>query len=215
MLSQKSNLRLIVKSVFLMITFTGCIAIPSSPVPRFYVLEAVKIGDSAPFSDVIVGVGPIKIAQYLDRPHMVTQHDDKTVQFSQFDRWSEPLDEGIARLLTANLTVLLTGGTFTQYPWNPSMDMRYQVVVNIIRIKSDFAKGMEMTVQWQIIDARNTRSLAIEDAVFNQPIIPPTYAGLAKALSTACASLSQAIANDLRNQGDDNENKIKDRKGLK
>ena len=179
---------------------SGCLSIPTSRTPQFYTLSAA--GDPASqklkiASDVIIGVGPIKIPNYLDRPQIVTRDKNKMLQFAQFDRWGEALDTGLARLIREDLTIMLPQAKLTLYPWNPSIAVKYQVVVEIVQLDSELDQNMDLVVQWTIIDVQNSKALVIKRSEFHQPIIPQNYLGLTQMLSTACASLSSQIAEAL------------------
>ena len=187
--------------VCLALVLSGCISVSSSPTPRFYMLQAVhenpasKKINIAP--DVVIGVGPVKIPEYQDRPQIVTQGKEKTLKFAQFDRWGESLDLGMARLVGENLAVILPEAKFTLYPWNSSIPVKYQVVVEIVQLDSELDKDLFLAAQWLIIDAQNAKTMIIKRSEFRQPIIPQNYSGLVKTLSTACASLSSEIAEAL------------------
>ena len=187
--------------VCLALIVSGCISIPNSPTPRFYSLSAVNETQVSKKinlpSDVIIGVGPVKIPEYLDRPQIVTKSKEKMLQFAQFDRWGESLDLGLARLIREDLTVMLPGAKLTLYPWNPSIAVKYQVVAEVVQLDSELDKDMLLVVQWTVIDAQNSKTVIIKKSEFRQPIIPQNYSGLAKTLSTACASLSSQIAEGL------------------
>ena len=192
----KSCLNLGVLYLFLIVS--GCISIPNSPTPRFYSLSAVNETQVSKKinlpSDVIIGVGPVKIPEYLDRPQIVTKNKEKMVQFAQFDRWGESLDLGLARLIREDLTAMLPGAKLTLYPWNPSIAVNYQVVAEVVQLDNELDKDMHFVVQWTVIDVQNSKTVIIKRSEFRQPILPQNYSGLAKTLSTACASLSSQIA---------------------
>ena len=146
---------------------------------------------------MFIGVGPVKIPEYQDRPQMVTQGKEKMLKFAQFDRWGESLDLGVARLIREDLTVMLPGVKFVLYPWNSTIAVKYQVVVEIVQLDSELDKDLFLVAQWLVIDAENSKTLIIKRSEFRLPIIPQNYSGLAKTLSTACASLSSEIAEAL------------------
>jgi uncharacterized protein len=198
----KSCLR--IGAVFFTLLLSGCISLPNSPIsptPRFYMLSAInKTQVSKEINitpGVIIGVGPVKIPEYLDRPQMVTRNKDGILKFDEFDRWGESLDLGVARLIREDLTVMLPGAKLTLYPWNPLVTVKYQVAVEIIQLDSELDRDMYFAVQWTIIDVQNSKAVLIKRSEFHQAIIPQDYSGIAKALSTACASLSGQIAEAL------------------
>ena len=125
---------------------SGCISMSNSPTPRFYMLQAVKADQAVKkiniASDVLVGVGPVKIPEYQDRPQIVTQSKGKMLNFAQFDRWGESLDRGVERLIGEDLTIMLPGAKFILYPWNPSIPVKYQVIVEIVQLDSELDKDL-------------------------------------------------------------------------
>ncbi len=187
--------------VCLTLVLSGCISTSISPTPRFYMLQAINGDQSSKKIDIapgmLIGIGPVKIPEYQDRPQIVTQRKENTLKFAEFDRWGEPLDLGLARLIREDLTVMLPGGKFTLYPWNPSTPVKYQVAVEIVRLDSELDRDMFLAVQWMVIDVKDLKTLIIKRSEFRAAVIPQDYSGLDKTLSTACASLSSQIAEAL------------------
>jgi len=192
------NSRAMMSGLSLALVLGGCISVSSSPTPRFYVLRVAEDHQTSKknniLSNVLIGIGPVKIPEYQDRSQIVTQDKEKMLKFSEFDRWGEPLDLGVARLIREDLTALLPGAKFTLYPWNPSIPVKYRVVIEIVQLDSNLDKDLFLATQWQVIDAQNRKAMMVKRSEFRQPIIPQDYGGLVKTLSRACASLSSEIA---------------------
>ena len=195
------NSRMIMGGVCLALVLSGCISVSNSPAPRFYLLQSVNENQVSKkiniASDIFIGVGPVKIPEYLDRPQIVTQGKENMLKFAQFDRWGESLDLGVARLIREHLTVNVPGAKFVLYPWDLSNTIKYQVVLEIVQLDSELDKDLFFVVQWTVIDAQNAKTMIIKRSEFRQPIIPQNYPGLVKTLSIACASLSSEIAEAL------------------
>ena len=51
-----------------------------------------------------VGVGPVNVAPYLDRPQIVVRGQGHTLRLSEFNRWVEPLTDSISRVIIINLS---------------------------------------------------------------------------------------------------------------
>jgi uncharacterized lipoprotein YmbA len=197
----KKLTRTLMSGLCLALVLSGCISVPNSPTPRFYVLQSLyenqvskKINVT---SDMVIGIGPVKIPEYQDRPQIVTRGKEKMLKFAQFDRWGESLTLGVARLIREDLTVMLPGAKCALYPWNSTIPVKYQVVVEIVQLDSELDKDMFLAAQWLVIDVQNTKTMIIKRSEFRQPIIPQNYSGLVKTLSTACESLSGEIAEEL------------------
>lgn len=188
-------------SLCFVLGLSGCISIPNSPTSRFYVLSSIDQDQvSQKFnipSDVIIGIGPVKIPEYQNRPQMVTQSQEKMLKFAQFDRWGESLNIGVSRLIREDLTVMLPRAKFTLYPWNPSTAVKYRVTVEVVKLDSDLGGNMIFVAQWLVLDMQNIKTLVIKRSEFRQAIIPQNYSGLTKTLSLACASVSGDIAQAL------------------
>ena len=176
----------------------GCVSVPTSPNPRFYMLRSAAKdqmpGISDPISGIVVAVGPIKIPEYQDRPQIVTQDRDGMLTFAQFDRWGESLDQGIQRVIAENLATMLPKAVFGIFPCNHAIPVKYQVIAEIIKLDSDINGAVSLTVQWSVIDAKTNKMLFTQRSEFLQEADPHTYHGLVQALSLECESLSRKIA---------------------
>ena len=179
----------------------GCLSISNSPVPRFYALQVVdNAGESKKFeiaAKLIIGIGPIGIPEYQNRPQMVTQNKDGLIKFAQFERWGESLDAGLARLILENLTLMLPQAEFQIFPCDFAIPLDYQVLVNVVQLESQLDKELSLVAQWTIIDPKTKTMLLTKRSEFHQEINPHTYFGLAQALSRAGALLSNEIAENL------------------
>lgn len=81
----------------------GC----SSPNPRYYTLGApVPAAATAPATRT-VWVGPVTVPARVDRPQIVLAVAPNEVRFDEFSRWAEPLADGIAAALVAQLATRL------------------------------------------------------------------------------------------------------------
>ncbi len=112
--------------------FCGC----ASKAPYYYVLhslqgEATDVKTTRAEGDLTIGVGPVKIPGYLDRPEMTTRSTPYSLQFAEFDKWAEPLEKNLARVLAENLSILLSTDRVVVFPWAGSMHVLYQVTVDV------------------------------------------------------------------------------------
>jgi len=189
------------------LVLSGCISVsvPNSPDPRFYTLPAQaprSFNEAGPkkmniFPNTFISIGPVKIPQDQDRPQIVTLGKDKTLNLAQFDRWGEPLDLGISRLIREDLAVIMPQVKFILYPWNSALAVKYQVIIEIMQLDSELNGDMVLAAQWVITDTQSMKPVMVKKSQFRQAIVPQDYFGLAKALSAACASLSNDIAGAL------------------
>lgn len=180
---------------------SGCVGLSKSPTPRFYALppmEASQAGETHKLpASIIIGIGPVKIPEYHNRPQIVTRDATNLVAFAQFDRWAEPLDTALARLTAANLSVLLPGATIVLSPWNLAIPVRYQVIIDVIQMDNRLDQDGSLAINWSIIDLENKKMILTKKSELNKPIAPHSYSGLVKTLSAEWALFSGEIANAL------------------
>jgi uncharacterized protein len=180
---------------------SGCLSLSSSPTARFYALEARDKNQTVNKlnipNNIMIGIGPVNIPEYLNRPQIVTQNKDKTLNFAQFDRWGEPLDFALERIICENIRVLLPNVVVEIYPWNLAIPVKYRVIVDVNQLVSELKKDMLFVAQWSIIDVQSNKIILIKRAEIINPIQPQNYPGLVKTLSLGCASLSSQIASDI------------------
>ena len=89
-------------------TLTGCgLLQPHTDPTRLYVLTTRSssfpvraTGEAKPLN---VGLKPVEIAAYLKGKSMVVRKGSNEVHFADFDRWAEPLDQGISRVIRETL----------------------------------------------------------------------------------------------------------------
>ena len=81
----------------------GCASAPS----RFYTLAPTATAVGAPSARYAIVVGPVSIPAEVDRPEFVVQVAPNRVEIDEFNRWASPLNDGIARAVAGNLSVLL------------------------------------------------------------------------------------------------------------
>ena len=74
--------------VMAVIFLGGC----RSQSPRFYTLNSIQQDQviskrQNPAQNAVIGIGPVKLADYLDQSMLVTRTSDNQAVKAQFDRW--------------------------------------------------------------------------------------------------------------------------------
>ncbi|MCM8611943.1 PqiC family protein [Accumulibacter sp.] len=178
----------------------GC----ASPPSRFHVLAATAVPDagSTVTSDAVM-VDRVAIPAAVDRPQFVVHRGSNRVLIDEFNRWAEPLPEGITRTLAENLAVLLGTPRVVSGPLAASFDPAYRVSVDIQRFESIRGQEVFLDAVWVVrgssagAAATSGRS-AVREAVAGEGA---DYEALAAAHSRALAGLSRDIAAAIRAAG--------------
>src|ERR1035437_9411105 len=88
---------------FVAVIAAGCASSPS----RFYTLNATATADGSPALQCAIAIGPVTVPALVDHPPITVQLATNRVAVDEFNRWAEPLNENIARVVAGNLSVLL------------------------------------------------------------------------------------------------------------
>jgi uncharacterized lipoprotein YmbA len=195
--------RIVTPFVFLLLLLPGCISVSSSPSSRFYALQPMKetggaaLPDAGGLDNAIVGTGPVTLPEYYNRPQIVTNNSDDTVIFAQFDRWAEPLNKAMARVIARNFSIVLPKINTEVFPWNSAIPVKYQVIMEVIQLDCRLDAEVVLCVQWSILDAQEKKMLLSKRSEYRKTVGKGNYAGLAGAISAICESLSRDIAQAL------------------
>jgi uncharacterized lipoprotein YmbA len=101
-----------------LLALAGC----SSPENKYFTLSATDAAAPAGQSvtDRTIAIDDVQIPAYLDRPQIVIKQDPNRADVREYERWVEPLDSMIRRVLTADLAARLGPGRILDKPGKDS-----------------------------------------------------------------------------------------------
>jgi uncharacterized lipoprotein YmbA len=176
----------------------GCIG-GRTPPSDFYLLEPIKTlqgaGPGEPARRAIA-LAPVRIPQYVDRPQMVTATARNAYTLSEFHRWAERLDDGIARVLALNLSLLVPTDRVSLNASGRNPPDTLRVAVTLLEFHVDPAGQAVLAAQWNV--ARGEASVSSRQAGYREPASATDYAVMAGALNECLNRLSRDVALDLR-----------------
>jgi uncharacterized lipoprotein YmbA len=139
---------------------TGCFG--TSPPSKFYVLSPSTAGNSAVPStgpEGTLGIMPTRVADYLDRPQIVTFAGENSVSLDEYNRWAEPLGAGVTRVLSTELAALLPGWRAIPQPLDPVVPLRARLVVSISALGWNERGEARLEATWAILSAAGDQAL--------------------------------------------------------
>ena len=176
------------------LALAGCAA--NSPPPRWYLLTPLAAAaETAPGADgsaLAVGVGPVTLSAYLERSQIVTR-DGGELRLAEFDRWAEPLEENVTRVLAENLSRLLATERVAVHPWRPAVPIDVRVSVEVVRFDLDPADGAVLTARFTVFDGDPGEHRVTRRSSYREPAAAGYAAGVA-ALSRTLDKLSRDVA---------------------
>lgn len=180
----------------------GCLFSPRPDRSKFFVLSPEAEHGAAPVpssigatNQLIVGLGPIKLPEYLDRPEVVTRVAPNRLELSPSDRWAEPLSSDFRQVMAQDLSARLGTQMIIFYPWYRTSHIDYQVTIDVYRFERDSHGTVTLVAHWQVFDGSGdilyaTDSTVTETAGSGEPG--------AAALSRALGSLAGQIASSIQ-----------------
>ena len=174
-------------------------ACPRTPPAAYYQLAAVDPGRpitvSAALGEAVIGLGPIRLPEYLDRPQIVTREGTSLLHLAEGNRWAEPLTAAIPRAMRENLATALATERILNFPWNQEVD--YQISIEIVRFEGIASEVAHLEAIWSIQDSQGTIVVPQRRSEHQAPVAPSGSEGLVEALSRALALFSWEIADKL------------------
>jgi len=146
------------------LTLQGCAAL--QPESQFYQLEQgspkLPQDDKGP----ALLLGPLKLADYLQREQLVQRTLDDSLLLSQKTRWAGSLQDDIGQLLLRQLAGQLDTSRVALYPDRVGFANQVQVVLSIGRLDSGAQQPAVLEAQWRLLDAagvqRSSRVLRLQ-----------------------------------------------------
>jgi uncharacterized lipoprotein YmbA len=169
---------------------------------RFYKLSAILSADEATKpagKGVVIGIGPIKFPDHLDRPEVVTRTSRNALEIGEFDRWAGSLREDFSRVLTENLSILLSTDYVFVFPWGKTIPIDYQVKVEVSRFDGELGKSATLIARWSILQSGEEKALkSVRRSSISKPAEDKSYEAMVAALSRTVEQLSQEIAETIQ-----------------
>lgn len=180
----------------------ACSPLAPQPDPsQFYVLTSLAESDQEPVGAAdlgpSLGVGPVTLAPYLNRATLVTRVGTNQVEFSQIDRWAEPLAGHFARIQATNLGTLL-GRQVILYPWYSTAKFEYSIEIYVLRFERDSRGSAQLIARWAVRHGDGGQLLETRESSFVERTSVGTAEASVVALSKVAADLSREIASAIR-----------------
>lgn len=157
----------------LAIAITGVLALGTvgcsvAPPTTFYQLQQADTDRASRNNNITVLLGPLRIADYLQRENILQREADGSLSLDQQARWAGSLQDDIGQLLLRQVSTQLGSSRISLYPDRVGIEAQAQVVLSISRLDSGLQQPAVLEGQWRLLDGkgtlRNSRVLRLEEA---------------------------------------------------
>ena len=171
----------------------------SSPTVHYYALDSIgsRVAEDAPGAPIIA-VGAFRMPEYLNRSQMVRRGPGAEIIVDDFNRWAEPLDDAIHRVLASNLDQLLDRVIVVAFPTSAALNIDYRLTGRFDRFHAGPDGDVVLEVQWGIVAMNGTSHLPPRRVRYQSQAARRDDPGaIAEAMSDVLAQFCRDIASEL------------------
>jgi uncharacterized lipoprotein YmbA len=200
--SEMTPHRFSVHVVILLLALSVCLSACAgkSASSKFYVLSPLPLSTLSGAEGATIGVLPVDLPDYLDRPQVVTRVSENELKLDEFNRWAEPLKDNFYRVLVENLSTLLTSAKVVETAQRVKLPVTLYVGVDVVQFDGTLGGDVVLTTKWGLITSEGGKLLLAKRSSFKEPTGAATYEALVAAHSRAVAALSREIAEAIRSR---------------
>jgi uncharacterized lipoprotein YmbA len=198
MMSRFSVLRMSFALGLVVILLLGC---SHSPPTRYYDLGPLSERGAPERKEgcASIGIGPVKIPEYLDRSGIVTRIASNELRVAEFSKWAEPLEDNFPSVLAESLSSCVCTKTVVIFPWKGSIPLDYRVYVDVIRMDGKLGESAVLDVSWTIMGGADRKGvLRMERSSYKEPTGGQDYGDFVAAQSRNVKALSRDIAEAIK-----------------
>jgi uncharacterized protein len=172
---------------------------------QFYVLDATATPTASKASNLRLGIGPILIPGYIDRPQIVTKSESAKLNYAEYERWAETMDEMFTRILTQNITLATGSNNVISHPWSASANLNNELTAKIIKFESNANGDTLLIVQWQLLNNTNDTHIFSTHSEFHASAKSTGYSDIVSALNNTISQFSNEIISHLSNSSNNSK----------
>lgn len=191
--------------IAIMVLSSLLLACQHSPQKNYFILSAAATAQLPETNTVavqntnkaaaLIGIGPVEIADYLDRSYMGYAGNDNRLTIVENDYWAEPLDKAIARVTVLNLSQLNHGHSFIGFPWRSDSKPQYSLHIQLHSLTRS-GNQASLNATWELIDNTSKNNLKRKSFTRSTSVEAGTNS-LVQGYSKLLASLAEEINQSL------------------
>ncbi len=173
----------------------------SSPPVRYFALSPMdSVQRQDPDDAVTLGVGPLRLPEYLNRSQIVTRGGGSELEVDEFSRWAEPLTLALHRVVSTDVDNMMDGVIVIAFPWESVVrnDVDYRLLGEVTRFDADRSGRVVLDIQWAITDVPGGVAVAIRRSKYEtRAARSDDPAVVASAMNDALAMFSRDVVSEL------------------
>ena len=173
---------------------------------RFYTLNPVAATGPAPPVQssrssgplASIGILPVEIPDYLDRPQIVTRNPTNGLELGEFDRWGGELQKDIARVLAETMSARLPGNGVFVLTGRRAVPADFWITVHVTRFDPIPGDVVRLKAVWTVLKKDGLQVVVRGESNLSEPILGRDYGATVAAMSLAVDHLGNEIADAVK-----------------
>ena len=171
---------------------SGC---ARAPAPQLYLLDLPLAAELAGAqTGPVVGVEPLALPRYLDRPQIVTRDGANRLAASENHMWAEPVALGAARVVNNSLATALGSNRVYRLPARHPIALDWRVEIDIDRFDGSLDAAVTLEARWSLFEGGARTPAVTRLSHIDITLDNPRHAALVAAQTRALERLGTEIA---------------------
>ena len=158
-----------IRLLLIAVTLLALVGCGSTRPSNFYQLdEPANTRLSGLERGIAIGVGPVNLESYLDRPQIVIRGAGHKLELSEFNRWAEPLKDSISRVIIVNLSNMLESTRVFKVPRrNKTITLEFRIEIDIARFDGGLGADALLVARWTLY-GRQEKALLTKVSIISE-----------------------------------------------
>ena len=144
-----------------------------------------------------IGIGPVTLPQYLDRPQIVQRSGPNRLVVAEFDRWAEPLSDTVPRILAMNIGRLLQSERVYVVPRRRPLPIDLTLEVDFSQLEPLTDGSAVVAARWLVFGEGSQPRQEGSAEIRLEGGLPNSYEAQVELLSKALGELSRRMAESI------------------
>lgn len=148
----------------------------------------------------VLGVWPVSIPPYLDKRGIAVKVSPTELNYSEWNRWAEPVEKGFSRVLTEDLRLRLPEFNIISYTRSLTEIKDYELYTTLTEFIGDVCCAkVYLKVTWIVKDSLTAKAILIENSTIEVPLTGELCcANIVEGMSEAIARFANFISEKLK-----------------
>ena len=158
---------------------------------RYYVLSPVAADQPVDATRKRMGIMPVRLPGYLDRPALVERRGAEIFP-SSFSAWAAPLEQEFSRVLAENLQRSHPGYEVAVFPWRRSFTPEQRLDIDVSRFEVENGAAV-LHARWRVLGPNGDGAAQGAESRIRVPVAQEDDQARVTALSAALGKLSAEV----------------------